>query len=611
MKRTCRFAAAAAALGFCAALNGGAAGQPEPAGQPASTTVRLNQIGYAPDFVKKATMVSDARQPLAWEVRDGRGRVVGSGRTTVFGFDAASGEHVHVADFSTVSRDGTGYTLRAGGAVSHPFDISRTAYRRLKYDALAYFYQSRSGIPIEMPYAGGKEWVRPAGHAGVLPNRGDTRVPCAPDAGCTYTLDVSGGWYDAGDHGKYLVNGGISVWTLLNLYERALHPPASGEDRAAFADGRMSIPERANGVSDLLDEARWELEFLMRMQVPPGYPRAGMAHHKVHDVKWTPVPTRPERDPEERQLRPVSTAATLNLAATAAQCARLWKPIDTAFSETCLAAAEAAWEAARANPVSLASPRDDTGGGSYSDRDITDEQYWAASELYVTTGKSTYRDAVTASTHFLSVPAGTSSMSWSSTAALGSLSLVTAPNGLSASDIDQIRRRVAAAAGKYAAESETQGYGLPLAGPYQWGSNSAVLNNALILAVTYDFTGQRRYRDAVTAAMDYVLGRNAMDQSYVSGYGERPMRSPHHRFWARQADPAFPGPPPGVLSGGPNAGLQDARAKALAGCAPQKCYEDHYLAYSLNEVCINWNAPLAWVAAWLDGQAAARRPAVR
>jgi endoglucanase len=601
-----------AAFACCASLLVGTAAAPQLSSQAGPTAVRVNQTGYAPGSIKRATILSDAVQPLAWELRDSRRNVVASGHTTVFGLDADSGDRVHIADFSAWSREGAGYTLLAGAGVSHPFDISRTVFRPLKYDALAYFYQTRSGIPIEMPYAGGAEWVRPAGHAGVQPNKGDTRVPCAPEAQCAYVLDVSGGWYDAGDHGKYVVNGGIAVWTLLNQYERASRRPAREQAHARsgslsgatdFADGTMIIPERNNGAPDLLDEARWELEFLMKMLVPAGQPRAGMAHHKVHDVKWTPLPTRPERDPEERRLRPVSTAATLNVAATAAQCARLWKPIDPAFSAKCLAAAETAWQAAQSNPVVLAPPSDSTGGGSYSDRNVTDERYWAASELYIATGKQAYRDAATSSDLFRAVPVAISSMSWNSTASLGSISLAVAPNGLPEADISAIRQNVVAAANTYLAAGSAQGYGLPLAGRYQWGSNSAVLNNALILALAFDFTKDRRYLDAVTQAMDYILGRNAMDTSYVSGYGERPMSNPHHRFWAKQADAALPGPPPGVLSGGPNAALQDPRAKSLAGCAPQKCYDDHYQAYSLNEVCLNWNAPLAWVAAWLDEHA--------
>jgi endoglucanase len=109
--------------------------------------------------------------------------------------------------------------------------------------------------------------------------------------------------------------------------------------------------------------------------------------------------------------------------------------------------------------------------------------------------------------------------------------------------------------------------------------------------------------------VDYLLGRNALGQSYVSGYGERPLQNPHHRFWAQQANPNYPPPPKGALSGGPNSGLQDPYVKAagLAGCAPQRCFIDHIEAWSVNEITINWNAPLFWVTLWLnDGVSRAR-----
>ena len=93
-----------------------------------------------------------------------------------------------------------------------------------------------------------------------------------------------------------------------------------------------------------------------------------------------------------------------------------------------------------------------------------------------------------------------------------------------------------------------------------------------------------------------------MDQTYVTGYGERPLEYPHHRFWAFQANFKFPKAPPGMVSGGPNSGLEDpyVQAKGLKGCAPEKCFVDNIEAWSANEITINWNAPLAWVAAFLD-----------
>lgn len=562
-----------------------------------ATAIRVNQVGYLPNLPKLATVVSTSSSPLTWQLKNSGGTVIATGSTSVFGNDTASGEHVHIADFSNVTTQGSGYTVVVGSTASYPFDISPTIYRNLKYDALAYFYHNRSGIAITMPYAGASQWTHPAGHIGVSPNLGDTNVPCASDAGCSYSLNVSGGWYDAGDHGKYVVNGGISVWTMLNQYERMKYLGTSSAD---FANGKMNIPENGNGVADILDEARWEMEFLLKMQVPTGQTKAGMVHHKMHDAAWTGIPLRPDLDPQPRVLRPVSTAATLNLAATAAQCARIWATIDSTFSNKCLTAAQTAWNAAQANPSIYALDSDGTGGGAYGDNNATDEFYWAAAELYITTGASTYLNYLTgASTYYKVIPGG-GTMSWGFTAPLGNISLAVVPNGLAASEISSIRSNIATAANSYVSIINGQGYRVPIT-LYEWGSNSSVTNSAIILALAYDFTGSTQYLNAANESMNYLLGRNAMNKSYISGYGENPLMNPHHRFWANQANGSFPLPPPGALSGGPNPGLQDPYSAAnLAGCKPQKCFVDNYQAYAVNEITVNWNAPLAWLAAYLD-----------
>ena len=567
-----------------------------------ATAIRVNQVGYLPNLNKIATIVSTSTSPLTWQLKNSSGTVVASGSTTVYGTDAASGDSVHLADFSSFTTQGTGYTIVVGSVASFPFDISSTVYHTLKYDALAYFYQTRSGIAISLPYAVRSDLTHPAGHIGVSPNQGDTSVPCASDAGCSYSLNVAGGWYDAGDQGKYVVNGGISLWTLLNQYERTKYLGTSSGD---FANGKMNIPENGNGVADILDEARWEMEFLLKMQVPSGQPHAGMAHHKIHDVAWTGIPQRPDLDSQARALRPVSTAATLNLAATAAQCARIWASIDATFSNKCLTAAQTAWTAAQANPSMLASGSDGTGGGAYSDNVVTDEFYWAAAELYITTGSSTYLNYLTSSSLYKVIPASPSSMNWGSVQALGDISLAVVPNSLPAADVTTIRNNIVSVANGYVNTANSQGYRVPFAGgtggAYYWGDNSDVANNGIIMSLAYDFTGSAQYLNGANEAMNYLLGRNAMNKSYVSGYGENPLLNPHHRFWAKQADASFPSPPAGVLSGGPNSGLEDPYAAAnLSGCKPQKCYVDNYQSYATNEEAINWNAPFAWLSAYLD-----------
>ncbi|MFJ8934605.1 glycoside hydrolase family 9 protein [Streptomyces sp. NPDC102365] len=589
-------ALAPGAAGAQSAADPGAAGAQSAADPAAATTpVRVNQAGYLPDGPKRATVVTAASEPLTWQLRSASGSVVASGRTVVHGMDAASGEATQLADFSAFRKTGAGFVLVVDGWSSAPFDIRANLYDTLRSDSLAFFYHQRSGTPIEASLVG-PSYARPAGHLGVAPNQGDTSVPCQAGV-CDYTQDVRGGWYDAGDHGKYVVNGGISVWLLVDSFARAERAGTA----SALGDSTQRIPERGNGVPDVLDEARWELDFLMRMQVPEVKPYAGMAFHKIHDAAWTGIPTRPDLDPQPRELHRPSTAATLNLAATAAQCARVFRPYDSAYAKRCLSVARTAWTAAKANPALYAPDSDSTGGGPYNDTQVTDDFYWAAAELYAATGERGYRDAVTSSPWHTSADALTpTGFNWADTAALGRLTLATVPNGLPVSDIRRVRASVTAAADGHLATMAGQGYAVPIpANGYVWGSNSQVTNNAIVVATAYALTGRQRYRAGVLESMDYLLGRNTLDLSYVTGYGDAYAQNQHHRFWAHQYDASLPHPPAGSLAGGPNSGLQDPVAQEhLAGCAPAACYIDDIGSYSTNEVTINWNAPLAWLAAF-------------
>ena len=589
------------------------------------SALRVNQHGYLPGFAKYATLATPSNEPLDWDLLDASGSPVFNGQTVPYGLDRDSGDSLHTVDFTAFRREGAGYQLRAQGSVSPPFQISKDVYRQLKYDALWFFYHNRSGIPITMPYAGKAEWERPAGHLS------DKRVPCAPIEklfpsqkayACDWALDVSGGWYDAGDHGKYVVNGGISLWTLFNLFERAKY--LSRGSLKDFADGKMRLPEAANGVPDLLDEARWELEWMLKMQVPDGMKYAGMAHHKIHDASWTALGLRPPTDSMAeismpRYLRPPSTAATLNLAAVAAQGARVFKAIAPAFAHKCDIAARKAWNAAAAvqGRKMFAPPEDTVGGGPYDDPNVSDEFYWAAAELFVTTGHQTFGDYIRKSKWYLEIPkeasgdggSTMSAMTWQQVAALGTISLAIVPSKLGKDAVATARANVIGAADEFLKATSAQGYRVPFRAPakgeYPWGSNSFVVNNMLVLGLANDFAQKGSYIDGMLDGMNYLMGNNPLAQSYVTGYGDRPLKNPHHRWWSHQYNNKFPPPIPGLLSGGPNSGLQDpyvkaANVKAQCEGKPQRCFIDHIEAWSVNEVTINWNAPLAWVAAFLD-----------
>jgi endoglucanase len=193
---------------------------------------------------------------------------------------------------------------------------------------------------------------------------------------------------------------------------------------------------------------------------------------------------------------------------------------------------------ARTHPAIYAPASDGVGGGAYNDAQVDDEFYWAACELYLATNREEYRQFIQQSPHYLAAP----SMTWGATQALGTISLAMVPGHLPEQDVAAARRNIVEAAGGFVTMLSGQGYRLPFApgadGKYPWGSNSSVLNNMIILGLAYDFSGDATYLDAMVEGMDYILGRNPMDTSYVSGYGHRPIENPHHRFWG--AHPARP-----------------------------------------------------------------------
>jgi endoglucanase len=554
--------------------------------------VRVNQVAYVPKGPKTATVVTTATTPVPWQLRNAAGATVAHGQATPRGTDVSSGQNVQTIDFSRFTRPGTGYTITADGDTSRPFDVGSAAYLKLRADALKFYYTQRSGIEILDSLRPG--YGRAAGHIDVAPNQGDGAVPCQAGV-CDYRLDVRGGWYDAGDQGKYVVNGGISTWELLSEYER---------DRSGLKTVSLNIPESGNRVPDILDEARWELNFLLEMQVPAGEPLAGMVHHKIHDQNWTGLPLLPSQDPQPRELHPVSTAATLNLAAVAAQAARIYRPYDAAFARRALAAAKTAYASAKANPALYAPESDGTGGGAYNDSNATDEFYWAAAELFITTGDRSYRQDVLSSPLNTADVFGAGAFDWASTAAAGRLDLALVPNHLPGRAA--VQASVVKGAEKYLTIQNNQAYGIPYApagNMWDWGSNSTILNNMVVIASAYQLTGRPRYRDGVLTGFDYLLGRNALNRSYVTGYGEVSPQNTHSRWYAHELDPALPHPPVGTLAGGANSSLQDPYAASkLAGCVGQFCYIDDIQSYSTNEEAINWNSALAWVSGFVADQ---------
>ena len=278
-----------------------------------------NQIGYFPDCRKQATLISDETDAVDFSLCDESGKEIMPGASDLWArIRTPAIRCTFWISQSLKKQEQTRFrqgTLPVGNLPSAE-QKSTPAYIS---HASAYFYQNRSGIAGESQYITSGDaaaLARSAGHSNDTARITTDWDDLQSNGG---SQDVSGGWYDAGDHGKYVVNGGIALWMMQNQYERAV----SRKTRNSYTDDTMQIPEQQNGYPDLLDEARWEMEWMLKMIVQDGTYQ-GMAYHKVHDIKWTALGMAPADDQEERILKPPTTCATLNLAACAAQAARLW-----------------------------------------------------------------------------------------------------------------------------------------------------------------------------------------------------------------------------------------------------------------------------------------------
>jgi endoglucanase len=504
---------------------------------PVRPRVRVNQLGYLPDAPQQATLVTDAVEPVEFTVGDWRGWSRPWPRRP----EPTSGLNVHVLDFTAACAHGDDVRIAAGDARSHPFRVAPDVYRGLAADALAFFRRMR----CEHPDTAVAAWTGPDAER------------LYPGWHPTGTFDVSGGWYDAGDYGKYVVSGSLPAWQLLDVDPR---------------------------------ECRWQLDWLLRMLVPDGQPLAGMAFHRVHGTEWSPLPGLPHEDPTTRVLHRPSTAATLHVAAVAAAAAR--KFAGTPYAARLLAAARRAHAAAHRNPRLIA-PDDEGrfGGGPYGDDRLADDFCWAAAELWLATGERAFLAELRASDEQVFDLSG---FDFDRVAAPARIDLALVPSALP--DRDRVRASVVAAGERLLALQADQPWGQPYApsAGWDWGSNGRILNNLVVLVAAHAISGEQRFRDGVAVGMDYLLGRNALGQSYVTGYGTDATRHLRTRQFGDH-------PPPGALAGGANSRETPGwpTDPRLVGRPPQCCYLDEPTSETTNDVCIRWNAPLAFVARYL------------
>ena len=667
--------------------------------------VRINQLGYAPKSSKIATYATaEAKTPVSFKVLDKSGEVVYEG-TGKFangepihnaelskGYYAESGEYCQLLDFSKVNKPGT-YTIEVDDTenvytdkytgktykkyISPEFKIGNDIYNGVLSNVMNYFYQNRSGMDIEQKYINSYNTSDSGGKANLahrdlykfdnayIQHSWQKTYATVFDGDKDKKIDVSGGWYDADNYCKSVVGGADAVWLLQNMYER----DKLNKSDEKWKDGKtIDVPENAGssaGAPDVLDEARYELEFMFKMMVDPkkdsywGENYENFVYHEVcNSINLGLAVKRNifvgEYDLDERIVRPPTYAATFNMIACAAQAARLWEEYDPEFAKECLDNAQKAWNSimkyrddwdvewldynTSKEQSALIAPQtmmviSDTRGDSC----VQDEAYWAACELFATVGDEEYYDFlkeydnkksddhkkafdITTNLGYGYASGSFGSFNAVNTAAKGTLSLYLSGK-TSAADKELIEKNIENAASKYAeyVNAPENAMGIPykpvsydeligiaheaISG-YEYDSNGFVVNNSIIMAYAYDVTGDFKYLDGVSKAMDYIFGRNGLGISYVTGYGEHHINNPRHAYWANEVDRDFPMAPSGVMASGAASGLYDLYVSSLGmhrGEVPaQKCYADSVEAWYENTPSIEKQAALAWNLSFIE-----------
>jgi len=546
--------------------------------------ILLNQLGFYLHSPKIAIVTGQPATAVFYIVRVPAGDTVYAGALGPAVASANSSLQTYEADFTSFEKEGDFKVVVPGAGDSYLFHIGRHMASPVVRAALKGYYYQRSGMALEPRYAG--TWSRPAGHP-------DTAVlvhASAASAGRPEGAVVAspGGWYDAGDYNKYIVNSGITMGTLLSAYE----------DFPGLYDTLHTNIPPVRGVPDILNECLYNLRWMLTMQDPGD----GGVYHKCTNAAFDSM-VMPGVTKLPRYVVQKGTAATLDFAAVMAQADRVFRKFSRqlpGLADSCLYAARAAWGWAVLHPAVLYdqtmmnrsfSPAVTTGG--YGDMDMRDEWYWAAAELSVATGIKEFRDTVLSRINDkYGLPA------WANVHMLGDYTLLRHPGVLPAEEERSLREHLLTIADNYLKLAQSNAFHTVMgtgARDLIWGSNSVAANQGVLLINAFLLTRERKYVDGAVGNLDYLLGRNATGYCFVTGIGSRSPMHPHHR--PSVADGIVP-PVPGLLVGGPNPGRQDRQVYTMT--EPEMAYLDSDRAYASNEIAINWNAPLVYLAGAIE-----------
>lgn len=525
--------------------------------ETSDTALHVNTVGYFTQGSKRAIVrgvTSDS-----FSIRNSTGTIY-KGILGVPSLWLPTGETVRIADFSAVNAPGSCTLYCADNTLTADFSVSDTALKSLGKMVLKAFYYQRASTELTSEYAG--EWKRKAGHP-------DTQIPIG--IGGLPRISSQKGWYDGTYYDKQIVSSGITVYTILSLYE---HFP-SFVNRCS-----LKIPESNNTTPDLLDEVRWNLEWMLTMQAPDGGVYSKVSSKQNDSLKM------PDLCHEWRYALQKTTPASLDFAAVMAGSSRLYKTVDSLFAVKCLDAALKGYQWATANPTIKFEQPAGCYTRQYSDEQFSDEFFWASAELALATGSSDY-------TYHLNNPIPASNIpSWKDVATLGLYTIATNMHAFPSALVEKCTKHILATADTLLERQKT-GYGLSMAdADFQEGSNGIAASQGVLLLFAYYISKNVKYRTGAEQQIDYLLGRNSFNRCFVTGVNGNSPFKPHHLISEAYYLIA---PVPGLLVGGSNTlGTDISTCNYNYVNKPGNSWYDRYCSFATNDVSILYNAPLAY-----------------
>jgi endoglucanase len=506
--------------------------------------IRVNSIGFLPGSEKRATIAAPLADSAALRLirlPDNATVFTAPAGPPVISGKKDTDETVRVFDFSAFTAPGEYRIELPGGKKSARFRIAPDIWNEPLAVTMRAFYLWRCGTAVRHRH-GGHTFRHGRCHMNDAILDGTHR-------------DATGGWHDAGDYNKYTVNACYAAGMLLKAWE---------QNAATLAAVKLDIPESKNTTPDFLDEIRWELEWLLKMQQPDG-----RVWHKISERNFRFWGS-PDDDETPRHYVSWSTAATATFTAALANAARVYRPHDAAFASRCLEAAKRAAAVLAANPGEVRPEQASFKTGAYELHGKA-HRLWAAAELWETTGDAGALRAFEKLAAGATFDFGGPTWGNATDLALGAYLLATRRDARDPALVARLEKQLLEIAARITASAEGNPHGRPLGGEtWFWGCNGGVAAQTHLLHLADRIRPDPRHRQAAQDALSFLFGRNFHARSYVTGLGHNPPKHPHDR----RGEPAWPG----CLVGG--------------GHPTGRAWKDDKDDYEQNEIAINWNAAL-------------------